>query len=302
MLNRSSLALLVCWLLTLVFVAGCALGKQKIVPDSIAKCRELSRDGVAAMERADWKNACTLLEEAVDTSETDIDARRHLAEALWQTGSQREAVVQLEAAVQLDPRHAPTVVRAGERLLGIGATDQAMQRAKEAVALDPTLATAWALRGRVFRHQGNEERALADMQQALRYSPQMTGVLQEIAEVQYALQRPQRSLTTLHHLLDIYPRGEEPQQALWLEGLAYGALGRHTDAVTSLAAASQRGAPRVDLLYQLAMAEKSAGLPAAAANTVRKALELDANHKSSHVLLAQLQGLGAPAQTGVILR
>ena len=286
----------------LVFAGGCALGKQKIVPDSIAKCRELSRDGIAAMERSDWKNACDLLEEAVDTSQTDIDARRHLAEALWRTGAKREAVVQLEAAVQLDPRHAPTVVRAGEMLLGIGAVDRAMQRAEEAVALDPALATAWALRGRVFRRQGNEHRALADMQQALRYAPHMTGVLLEVAEVQYALERPQRSLTTLHHLLDIYPPGEEPQQVLWLEGLAYGALGRHTDAVGSLYAASGRGAPRVDLLYQLAVAEKAAGQPAAAANTVRQALALDANHKSSHVLLAQLQGAGLSGQTDVIRR
>ena len=291
-----------CWLLTVVFVGGCALGKQKIVPDSIAKCRELSRDGVAAMERSDWQNACSLLEEAVDPSQPDIHARRHLAEALWNTGAQREAVVQLEAAVKLDPRHAPTVVRAGEMLLGIGAADRALQRAEDAVALDPTLAAAWALRGRVFRFHGNEERALADMQQALRYAPHMTEVLQEVAEVQYALDRPQRSLTTLHHLLDIYPPGEEPQQALWLEGRVYGALGRHQDAVDSLVAASRRAAPRADLLYKLALAERASGQPIAAANTVRQALALDASHKSSHVLLAQLRGGGLPEQSDVIRR
>ncbi|MCG8449950.1 MAG: tetratricopeptide repeat protein [Pirellulales bacterium] len=290
------------WLLIVACAGGCAIGKKKIVPDSIARCRELSSDGVAAMERCDWQHARTILEEAVDTSETDIDARRHLAEALWQTGEPRRAVVQMEAAVQLDPRHAPTVVRAGEMLLGIEATDRALRRAQQAVALDPTLATAWALRGRVFLHQGNEERALADMQQALRYAPHMTGVLLEVAEVQYALGRPQRSLTTLHHLLDIYPPGEEPQQALWLEGLVYGALERHKDAAKSLYAASQRGQPPADLLYQLAVAERAAGQPAAAANTIQQALAVDAGHEASQLFLAQLQGIGAPGQSDVIRR
>ena len=272
------------------------------MPDSIARCRELSRDGVAAMERAEWDRARTLLEEAVDTSQTDIDARRHLAEALWETGAEREAAVQLEAAVKLDPRHAPTVVRAGEMLLRIGTVDRALRRAEEAIALDPTLAAGWALRGRVFRHQGKRQRALADLQQALRYAPHRADVLQEVAEVQYALERPQRSLTTLHHLLDIYPPGEEPQQALWLEGLTYAALGRHADAVTSLYAASQRAAPRADLLYQLAVAEKAAGRFDAAANTARQALALDVGHQSSRRLLAQLQGDTAPGESGVMRR
>ncbi|MCH2114159.1 MAG: tetratricopeptide repeat protein [Pirellulales bacterium] len=293
---------MVCWLLTAVCASGCALGKQEIVPDSIARCREMSRDGVAAMERAEWGRARTLLEKAVDTSPSDIDARRHLAEALWETGARREATVQLEAAVKLDPRHATTVVRAGEMLLSIGATDRALRRAEEAIALDPTKAAAWALRGRVFRHQGNEQRALADMQQALRYAPHMTDALQEVAELQYALERPHRTLTTLHHLLDIYPPGEEPQRALWLEGLTYGALGRHADAVNSLAAATQQGTPPPDLLYQLALAEKASGQPEAAANTLRQALALDASHRSSQLMLAQLQGPGAPIASGLIRR
>lgn len=281
------------------------MAKKKIVPDSIAKCRELSRNGVAAMERCDWMQARDVLEEAVDTSQTDIDARRHLAEALWKTGEHRRATVQMEAAVQLDPRHAPTVVRAGEMLLAIGNDDRAMERAEQAISLDPALAEAWALRGQVFRHQGNEQRALADMQQALRYAPHNTKVLLQVAEVQYALGRPQRCLTTLHHLLDVYPPGEEPQQVLWLEGLAYGALERHQDATRSLYAASQRGLPPADLLYQLAVAEKAAGQPVEAANTIQRALAIDAGHEASQLFLAQLQGpgnVGRPIAQGEVFR
>jgi len=282
---------------------GCAsMRKEKIVPESIAACRQMSRDGVAAMEMGQWEQARSLLQEAVTTSPTDIDARRHLAEVLWQTGNRRDAVVHMEAAVRLDPRHAPTIVRSGEMLLAVGAVDRALERAQDAIALDATLAGAWALRGRIYRQQGDAPRALADLQQALRYNPHATDVLLTAAELQYGMGRPQRCLTTLHQLLDVYAPGEEPQRALWLEGLAYQAVDRPQDAVESLYAASLRGAPQADLLYQLAVAEQAAGQVAAAASTVRQALAVDTTHQPSQVLLAQLQGVDSPGGGEVIRR
>ncbi len=289
---------------TLVACAGgcAALRKPKIVPESITTSRQLSRDGVAAMDMGESDLARTLLVKAVETSPTDIDARRHLAEVLWLQGNQREAVVHLEAAVRLDPRHAPTVVRSGEMLLAIGATDSAAERAEQAISLDAGLAAAWALRGQVYRKKGEPIRALADLQQALRYSPHLSDTLYEVADIQYGLGRPQRCLMTLHHLLDTYAIGEEPQRVLWLEGLAYSAVERHQDAVKSLYAASQRDKPQAELLYQLAQAQHAAGNPLAAVNSVKQAIALNAGHQPSQLLLAQLQSATSSDSSGTILR
>jgi len=286
-----------------ICASGCAtMRKPKLANGSIVACRQMSRDGVAAMELGQWDRAHELLTEAVRTSPMDIDARRHLAEVLWRQEKHRDAVVQLEAAVRIDPRHAPTVVRSGEMLLGIGSIDRSLQRAEEAIALDSSLAGAWALRGRISRQQGDLERALADMQQALRYSPHMPNVLLEVAEIQFSLKQPQRSLTALHRLLDVTTPGEEPQNVLWLEGLVYGALERRQDAVESLYAASLRGQPNAELFYHLAAAQHSAAQPAAAANSLQQALALDAGHQASQVLLARLQGPISPGQGAVIRR
>ncbi len=241
------------------------------------------------MEVGQWERAETLLTNAVEASPTDGDARKNLAEVLWQQGSHRDAVVHMEAAVRLDPRHAPTIVRDGEMLLALGAADRAMERAEEAIRIDPTLAGAWALRGRVYRRRGEMERALADIQKSLQHSPQDTDALLEIAQIQYELGRPQRSLSTLHCLLDSFPPGEEPQEALWMEGLAYNSLGRHFEAVESLHAASVRGQPQPELLFQLAQAEQAAGQRDSATNTLRMALAIDAGHEPSRVMLAQLE-------------
>jgi Tfp pilus assembly protein PilF len=161
-----------CVLLAALATCGCAtLRRKQAAPDAVAACRQLSRESVAAMERGDGPRAQSLLEEAVSASPSDVDARRQLAEVLWQAGSRQEAVVHMEAAVRLDPRHAPTLVRSGEMLLALGSADKALVRAERAMALDSTLPSAWALRGRVFRSRGDNERALADMHQALRFNP-----------------------------------------------------------------------------------------------------------------------------------
>ena len=287
----------------LISAGGCAaLRKPKVVPESIVNSRQLSREGLAAMDMGNQELAHKLLVQAVETSPSDIDARRHLAEVLWKEGNQRDAVVHLETAVRLDPHHAPTIVRSGEMLLEIGAIDSAAERAEQAISLDASLAGGWALRGRVYQRQGNVGRALADLQQALRYSPHMTDVLYEVAEIQYQLGRPQRCLVTLHHLLDNYSTGEEPQKVLWLEGLAYGAVERHQDAATSLYAASQRGEPQVELFYQLAQAEHAAGNSAGAVSSVQQALALNSAHQGSQVLLAQLRTVTSPESEEIFRR
>lgn len=279
----------------LLALSGCAsLRRHKIVPDSVATCRQLSREGVAAMERGQWDHARTLLEQAVEASPDDADAQRQLAETLWQSGAAQAAAVHMETAVTLDPNHAPTLVRSGEMLTVLGASDRALMRAEAAIALDGAQAGAWALRGRILRERGDLGRALADIQQALRYNPHGVDLLMDAAEMQYQLGRPQRCLSTLEHVLQAGAPGEEPQRALWLAGLAYGAVDRHDDAVASLYAASVRGAPQPELLCQLAQSQSAAGRHAEAVATARQALVADSGHVRSRALLARLEAGGVP--------
>jgi tetratricopeptide (TPR) repeat protein len=284
-----------------LWASGCAtLRRHTDNSESVGACRQLSREGVAAMEHGDDARARTLLDQAVEASPTDVDARRQLAEVLWKGGDAKEAVKHIEAAVELDPRHAPTVVRSGEMLLAMSESERALVRADHALVLDSTLAGAWALRGRVFRQRGEQDRALADFYQALRYNPHASDVLLEAAELQYQLGRPQRCLTTLQNLLESYPAGEEPRRALWLEGLAYTAVNRPRDAVDALYAANSRGPAEPELLFQLARAQQASGDTAAAATTARQAA--DAGHEGGRSLLAQLQAAGGASTGGTILR
>lgn len=276
--------------------AGCAtFGRRGAAQEKIAAGRELSRQGVAAMEVGDWRQAEALLQQAVEVVPDDADARRHLAETLWHRGAADAAITQITEALRQEPADAALVVRAGEMSMTLGNHDKALAQAERAIQLDSRLAGAWALRGRVFSRIGQPDRAMADLQRALELSPQDPEALLDVALMYRHRGESARALTTLQYLLDTYGPGEEPQMALQLEGMTLLDLGRPHQAAESLRMAARRGPPNADVLFYLAQAESRVGHYARASAAVQQALAIDASHQPSRELLVQLAANHAPA-------
>ncbi len=272
-----------------LLAAGCRLpGRDGPISRSLAACRELSRQGIAALEHGNADQAEALLEEAVEECEVDPQARRHYAEALWHRGCHTKAVEQLEEAVALSPDDVEAQVRLAEMQLALGQLPQATATVEKALDLDPTAAAPWAVRGRISAASGDPRRALADFHRALGRDPANQDVLLEVAELHRRMNQPQRALTALQTLADTYPPGEEPQQVLHLTGLAYLGLGRHEDAVGALSAAVSRQKPSADLLCHLGEAQLLAGRPAAAAAAAHQAISIQPQHPPAQALLSRL--------------
>ena len=280
-----------CWLLLLAILAiGCRLpGHEGPVPRSVADCRRLSQRGIAAAERGQAKQAADLLEKAVDACPVDGEARRHYAEALWQQGHRHQAVEQLTQATQLIVEDATLWVRLAEMQLALGETDKAGRSAEQALDLNPKLPGAWAVRAQIRRAAGQTHEALADYHRALGYAPDNREILLALAELYRELNQPQRALNTLHILANTYSPGEEPQQVLYLTGLAYSALRRYRDAVEVFSTASLREQPNPELYYRLAEAELGAGRTVEAAAAAHQALRLAPNHPPSQALLQRVE-------------
>ena len=280
-----------------VWLSGCSVfGKRSIVPDSVVACRDLSRQGCAAVELGKWQEAEQLFEEAVAASPVDAEARRQLAEVLWQRGAHTEAVQQIEMAYRVAPHDSSLAVRAGEMRLAEGDSQRAVVWADRAITLDATLAAAWAIRGNAHLAAGELTAALADLHRALSYAPGQRDVLQAIAEIHHRAGRPRQCLTTAQRILDQFAPGEEPQDVLYLEGQAQAALGRQRDAAETFAAAARRGPPRADILCALAQAEVRRGHSAAAAAAARQALVVDVRHAPAIALLAELKNAAPRAE------
>ncbi len=290
----------VVWMLAAIIIvcgSGCAMfGRRSPAPEKVAACRELSRQGAAAMESGDWQRAESLLEEALAASPDDVEAHRYLAEALWHRGATEEALSQMATASRLRPTDARLPVRAGEMLLARGARAAALAHAEQAIGLDPQLATAWALRGRVFWQLNQPDRALADLGRALEFAPRSSDVLWDMAVLYRERGQAARCLTTLHQLHDTYRSGEEPQMSLLLEGQTLLDLNRSHQAAESFLAAAQRGPPSAEILYSLAHAQFAAGRFGEATAAAEQALAIDGSHHASRQLLAQLAAEAAPGE------
>jgi tetratricopeptide (TPR) repeat protein len=289
------------WLVWLaVLLGGCRLpGHNVPISQPLATCRQLTRQGVTAMERGQPQQAEELLAKAVKSCPTDSEARRYYAEALWQRGARQDAITQLKEAGRQAGEDAALEARLAEMHLAMGNVELARQSAEHAIDLNPKLAAAWAMRGRVMRVTGQPQQSLIDWHRALDYAPDDRSVLTDLAELHRQLNQPQRALQTLQSLADTYPPGEEPQQVLYLVGMAYMALDRYQDAVENLSAAAVRDKPSPELLYCLGEAQLSCGRPAEAASAAQYALALQPNHRPSQELLGRIE---LAARQGPVVR
>jgi len=258
------------------------------VPKSLATCRQLAQQGIAAAERGQHQQAEALLAKAVKACPDDAEARRHYAESLWSRGACREAITQLKEATQLDTESAMLSVRLAEMYLATGQMEPARQRAEQALDLNPKLPGAWAIRGRVMHVAGQLEQALADYHRSLAYAPDNRQVLSNLAELCLQLNRPQRALATLHRLGNTYSPGEEPPAVLYLTGMAYMGLGRYQDGAESFSATANRGDRTPEVFYRLGEAQLLAGNPAEAAAAVHRALQIHPQHSPSRALLDRI--------------
>lgn len=273
----------------IALLAGCRLpGMDGPVSRSMVHSRQLSQQGVAALERGQTDRADELLASAVKTCPSNYDARRNHAEALWKKGFREQAVTELEAAQRMAPDNAAMLVRLAEMRLALGQINEASRLAQRAVDLEPKSAASVGVRAQVLRAGGNRTQALADYQRALAYSPDDRRIPCEMASLYLELSQPQKALAAIQGLADRYPSGDEPQEVFYYQGLSYLALARYDDAVESLAVAA-RGRPSPDLLCALAQAHWQAGHAADASATVRQALAIDPQHPSSRQFLQQIQ-------------
>ena len=274
--------------------AGCrSLGKHGPSAESVATCRQLTQQGMSATERADWKRGESLLARAVAACPVDADAHRQYGETLWHRGKMSEALAQFEEARRLSGEDGALAVRTGELYLALGRGADAGRMVDESLRLDPKFAPAWSLRGRVAAAAGETRQALADYQRSLGYAPESEEVAILVAETYRQLNEPDRALLTLQSVADNYSAGEEPQQVMYLQGLALAALERHNDAAGKFSQAARRDRPTAEILCRLAEAELHIGRVGNAQSSLQEALALDPNHAGSRALWSQMGATAA---------
>lgn len=247
---------------------------------NVITSRELSLNGLEAMERGQWEQAETLLARAIDVCPTDERTHARYADTLWRRGSVEDAVRHMNEAVKLSGGDPQLLVRQGEMYLALGELDKAAGSADFAIAGNRKLASAWALRGDVLFRRQHLDAALASYHRALDFERHNSGVRLAVARIYSQTRQPQRALTTLATLSEQCRLGDEPPEVMFLKGLALKDLQQYPKAIERLTAASQRD-QSAEILYHLADAYWLSGDSANARLSARAALQLDPYHAAS---------------------
>ncbi|HUG70565.1 MAG TPA: tetratricopeptide repeat protein [Pirellulaceae bacterium] len=267
---------------------GCASLRKGTISEDVITARQMSLRGFDSLEQGKLKDAEAWFANAVETNPVDERAHVQYAELLWRRELHEEAIKHMEQSVKLSGGDPNLVVRLGEMYLAQGDAERAWQQAELAIQSNRQLPCAWALRGDVRRHQGRLQEALAEYHRSLSFEGHCPHVQLALASIYRQQNRPRRALSTLVALAEHYPPDDVPQELLLEQGLALKALGRHENAASLLAQATQRGEPSTEILFHLAEAQLLSGDTTNARLALVAALAQEPTHAPSNQLKDQI--------------
>jgi len=269
-------------------VGGCASLHKDTISEDVIMARQMSLRGFDSLEHGNMEDAEAWFANAIETNPVDERAHVQYAELLWRRDLRDDAIKHLEQSVKLSGGDPNLVVRLGELYLAQGDAVRAWQQAERAIEANRQLPCAWALRGDVRRFEGNLQEALAEYHRSLSFEGHCPHVQLALAAIYREQNRPRRALSTLDALASHYPPDEMPQDLLLEQGLALKALGRHENAATLLAQATQRGEPSTELLFHLAEAQLLSGDTTNARLALVAALAQEPTHGPSNQLKGKI--------------
>jgi tetratricopeptide (TPR) repeat protein len=282
-------ALLILVILPLTGMVGCACFRREKIDANVVSARQLSLQGIDALQRGKWDDAEHLFATALEQNPADERAHRHFAEIKWHRGEHKTAILHQEKSVRLSGGDPSLLVQLGEMYLKQGNVDAASECANEAIDANSQLSGAWALRGDIHRQRSEPNDAMECYHRALSHQPHYPHVQMSLAELYCQADRPRRALATLSSLASQYRPDEVPQDVEYQRGLALKSLGRYQDAVETLMFAAQRAEPSADVLYHLSEAQFLAGNAASARLALQAALAKVPSHSAGLKLRDKLE-------------
>jgi tetratricopeptide (TPR) repeat protein len=201
------------------------------IPDLILRANRLLDEG-------DAEAAFGLLREAVSRQPSNVAALELMAEAAVRTGRWQDAEFALKSALGLQPDNLNLQLRLGGVYLAKNDTSAARDVFRELTERYPHSDRAWASLGLLDAQLGNHERALLELEQALRENPLLPEVQLGYGELLLTQGRAAEALAAFQAAKNLLP--DDPQLEA-RTGQALLAAGRSGDVGAHLRAAIDGG-------------------------------------------------------------
>ncbi|PHR94996.1 MAG: hypothetical protein COA78_31085 [Blastopirellula sp.] len=273
----------------LLFACGCStFSRSKAAHQQVVKSRQLTQEGIYAMQRGNWDEAERKLKEAKENCPYDIQSRTKYAETLWNKQEFHQAIEEMESTIQLSGEDSTLMVQLGTMHFEMGKYQEAEQQAEQAIRLTPQLASAWVLKGDIARGKSNLEQARNSYLRAIAIDRELPEVQLNLAQIFRESGEPHRALICLNQVENQHPPGDLPASLLIEQGITYKTLGRYEDASLVFAEAVKTDSNTPELMFQWAESEMLAGRLAKAQWIAQQILSRNPTHANSQQLMAEI--------------
>ena len=265
-----------CWVL-LVVVAS-SLGCQVFRPfnnatPSLVDARLWEQGSHDALSEGRVEEAKNCMRRAINNAPDDRRIREQMADICIDNGEYPEAIAELTRAVELSEGDPELRVKLGQAYLRSGKLILAKRQADLALEVNRQSASAWELCGHAHWVKNELPEAIADLQRSLSIDRNRSGVQLQIAQLHRRLNQQKRALSGIEQLLSQYPSGQEPQDAMLLQGVVLIELQRYDSAVEALKLAATRDDATSETFVQLSRAQLLGGQPSLARFTLVRGIE-----------------------------
>lgn len=238
----------------------------------------------ALLQAGQFAQARSLLETTVRNAPGFVEARRLLAGARQAMGDLAGAKQDLAAAIDIDPRWAPTHVALGELLAAEGNWSEAELRLREAIAVGGYPRAKLSL-ARLLLQTGRAQAAHDLLAEQADKADAGVEILNEFASTLFALNRFDAAAAILARACDLAPRDGALATRL---AAALSSAGHHAAAARAVRSALRKGADYAQIWFLAGHAAVGLDRYDDAENAFRQACQRDPEYVDAQRELAQL--------------
>jgi protein O-mannosyl-transferase len=228
--------------------------------------------GLAWRHTSFWRDSVTLWNHALARTSRNGMAHQLLGEVSLRLGQIDKGIDQYQAAIAIEPDHAPCHYNLGVALAGVGRLDEAIEHYQTAARLQPNDVMSHYNLGVALASAGRLDEAIERFQQALRLQPTLAEAHNNLGCALYQQRRFDLALSHFREALRLDPKSAEAHLNI---GTVWQYYGRLDDAITEYQRALRADPDFSRAHYVLGVALAKRGKPDEAVVHYRRALAID---------------------------
>ncbi|MCK5706856.1 MAG: tetratricopeptide repeat protein [Candidatus Aureabacteria bacterium] len=232
----------------------------------------LNSRGNAYKANGNFDAAILDLEKAIEINPKFAEAYNNRGIAYYNKGNTDEAISSFNKSIEIDPRNVDAYSNRGIAYDGKGKPDEAISDFNKSIEIDPEFANAYYGRGVAYDNKGKSDEAISDYDKAIEIDP-------EFAKAYYSRGNIYRSKSDLDEAILDYNKAIEidPKYAYayYGRGKAYYAKGKSDEAISDYDKVIEIDSSDTDVYYDRGKAYYEKDKPAQAISDFSKAIEID---------------------------